>query len=329
MNGLDVYSVRPHHKAEAETEIRLCDAEWRKAGAISVSASQLEQAHRRAQQLQSDMDDAVVRSRPSRDLQYYRLVHLFARTGVRRIGKMAFVGLTAAVAWAVSLFLFVFVSPTFLSDLLRSLIPTLCAALMAITAAIGFWPDKVKSQAFHALNSDWLARKKRVESLRPVLQQAWNGYEALRGHAALFDRLEKAWQRLGQVNALLASAKYRLVHMDWRALRGVPFESFLSEVFDMLGYAVQTTKASGDQGVDLIAAGKGRRIAVQAKGYEGHVGNHAIMEVYTGMKIYQCETCVVITNSSFTRAATDCAQGVRCLLIDGSRIPDLIEGRIL
>ena len=116
--------------------------------------------------------------------------------------------------------------------------------------------------------------------------------------------------------------------MDWRSLRGVDFEQFLSRAFEMLGYRVEMTKASGDQGADLIVTGKGARVAVQTKGYADSVGNHSVMEVVAGMNFYQCTSCVVITNSHSPRPRDNLAQANGCRLIDGARIPDLIEGRI-
>jgi hypothetical protein len=50
--------------------------------------------------------------------------------------------------------------------------------------------------------------------------------------------------------------------------------------------------------------------------------------VFTGMVFYRCTECVVITNSSFTRSAMAAANGVGCRLVDGAKIPSLIDGRI-
>lgn len=139
---------------------------------------------------------------------------------------------------------------------------------------------------------------------------------------------ERAVDRHRRLEQLLADERYRLQTMDWRALRGIPFEEFLARVFRLLGYEVELTKASGDQGVDLIARGKGRRIAIQSKGYGDSVGNKAVQEAFAGQAYYQCHECVVVTNSQFTSGAIDLAAKVGCELIDGTRIRDLIDGRI-
>src|SRR5262249_54090334 len=135
-------------------------------------------------------------------------------------------------------------------------------------------------------------------------------------------------QHRKEVADILASVKYQLLHTNWRDMRGTPFEDFLGRVFESLGYRVQFTKASGDQGADLLLTGKGIRAAIQTKGYKDRVGNHAVQEIVAAMAFYQCTSCAVITNSQFTSGAIDLAQANGCRLIDGSQIPDLIEGRI-
>jgi len=121
----------------------------------------------------------------------------------------------------------------------------------------------------------------------------------------------------------------RLRSTDWRVLQAIPFENFLAEVFLEWGYEVETTKASGDQGVDLIISKDGIRIAIQAKGYlSSTVGNDAVQQAHTGMTIYRCHRCAVITNSTFTASARQAAAAVGCVLIDGESIPLLIDGQL-
>jgi hypothetical protein len=121
----------------------------------------------------------------------------------------------------------------------------------------------------------------------------------------------------------------RLRLTDWRMLQSIPFENFLVEVFLEWGYEVETTKTSGDQGVDLIVTKNGIRTAIQAKGYlSSTVGNEAVQQAYTGMAIYKCHRCAVITNSRFTASAQQAAAKVGCLLINGESIPLLINGHL-
>ncbi len=97
----------------------------------------------------------------------------------------------------------------------------------------------------------------------------------------------------------------------------------------MLGFSVTKTKASGDQGVDLILERQDQRIAVQAKGYKKPVGNKAVQEVLGGMIYYKCKVCMVVANNIFTPNARDLAEHTGCRLIDVTQIPDLIDGQLL
>ena len=121
----------------------------------------------------------------------------------------------------------------------------------------------------------------------------------------------------------------RLYSRPWRALRASEFESYLAEVLTSHGYDVQETGQSGDQGVDLIAAKQGWRIAIQAKGYSGSVGNAAVQEAYAGMAHYGCHCCAVVTNSYYTSGAVSLAQSTRCLLIHEDNFKDFVFGRIV
>jgi HJR/Mrr/RecB family endonuclease len=121
----------------------------------------------------------------------------------------------------------------------------------------------------------------------------------------------------------------RLRSTDWKVLQAIPFENFLEQVFLEWGYGVETTKTSGDQGVDLIVSKDGIMTAIQAKGYlSSTVGNDAVQQAHTGKTIYRCQRCAVITNSTFTSSARQAADAVGCLLIDGEKIPLLIEGQL-
>lgn len=127
------------------------------------------------------------------------------------------------------------------------------------------------------------------------------------------------------------SAEYRreqLARRNWKALRSVDFEMFLEEVFRELGYTVELTKITGDQGADLIVSKGGCRIAIQVKGYVSSVSNGAVQEALAGKVYYGCDGSAVITNSRFTPSASDLAAKAGCVLIGEDELPALIRGRI-
>jgi hypothetical protein len=174
----------------------------------------------------------------------------------------------------------------------------------------------------------WLSTRERLyhekaDQLSSLVDAAQSQVQATR------DAYEDAVQIHQRLQAIAQSRMHQLLSYDWRTLRGIPFEDFLQQVFEHLGYLVERTKASGDQGVDLILGRNGVRIAVQAKGYAESVGNGAVQEVHAGMAFYRCNRCAVVTNSEFTSSASDLAGRVGCSLIAGSQIPDLIHGNVM
>jgi len=140
-------------------------------------------------------------------------------------------------------------------------------------------------------------------------------------------RINKLREERQELIDLIQSKRYQLSMANWRDLRGPEFELFLTEVFEYLGYHVVGTKVSGDQGIDLIATKNDKKIGIQAKGYADSVGNHAVMEAHAGMAYYQCNVCIVITNSEFTRHAKDLATKIGCWLISKNEMIDLIHGK--
>lgn len=115
---------------------------------------------------------------------------------------------------------------------------------------------------------------------------------------------------------------------DWTSMSGRQFEDFLKELFEARGYSVLMTKASGDYGGDLIISRTDAKICVQAKRWTNAVGTAAIQEAHTAMTHYRCDVAAVVTTATFTRQARELALSVRCKLIDGSQLIQLIDGRV-
>lgn len=95
---------------------------------------------------------------------------------------------------------------------------------------------------------------------------------------------------------------------DIDLMSGVEFEYFISTLFDNMGYFTSITKASGDQGIDIIATKDGRKIGIQAKCYSGVVSNKAVQEVVAAKQYYKADKIMVVTNSKFTKSAIELAK---------------------
>ena len=97
---------------------------------------------------------------------------------------------------------------------------------------------------------------------------------------------------------------------DVDRMSGPEFERWLATLFRELGWRVETTKASGDYGADLILTDARSRIAVQAKRYGpgSSVGISAVQEVLGAVRYYNAHRGMVVTNSTYTEAAAKLAK---------------------
>ncbi len=79
---------------------------------------------------------------------------------------------------------------------------------------------------------------------------------------------------------------------------------------------VSVTKASNDYGVDIICYKHRKKYAVQCKYYSKPVGVHAVQEVVGGMRYYDCDRGMVVTNNTYTRQAVELADRNDVILVD-------------
>ncbi|RMG07212.1 MAG: restriction endonuclease [Cyanobacteria bacterium J055] len=107
-------------------------------------------------------------------------------------------------------------------------------------------------------------------------------------------------------------------------MSGEQFEEFLAECFQRLGYTANTTPKTNDFGADLILIKDGRKTVVQAKRYQGKVGNSAVQEVVAAVRYYEANNAIVATNSQFTPNARELARANNVQLWEREQLIDLI-----
>lgn len=109
-------------------------------------------------------------------------------------------------------------------------------------------------------------------------------------------------------------------------MSGIEFQTYIAKVLRENGYEdVRGTPATGDQGADLIAKKDGKTIIIQAKRYQGSVGNKSIQEVIAAVSFYDGDEGWVVTNSTFTPSAKALAQKSNTKLIDGELLIKIEE----
>ena len=84
---------------------------------------------------------------------------------------------------------------------------------------------------------------------------------------------------------------------------GHAFEEWVAGRLEAQGWRAHVTAGSGDQGIDIIARRKGRKIGIQCKRYDGAVGNKAVQEAFSGRAYHRVDTAVVITTGHYTESA--------------------------
>ncbi len=109
---------------------------------------------------------------------------------------------------------------------------------------------------------------------------------------------------------------------DVDLMGGHEFENFVSLMFSKLGYSTIVTKASGDQGIDVIAEKNGKKIGIQAKCYSSAVTNSAIQEVVAGVNHYNLDKAIVVTNNYFTKSAQELAESNNVVLWDRNMLKE-------
>ena len=112
-----------------------------------------------------------------------------------------------------------------------------------------------------------------------------------------------------------AVAEMRDTTKDLQDVTPLGFEVLCLEKLKELGWDARTTKASGDQGADIIATHCDETLVVQCKLYGRPVGNKAVQEVAAARDHYRADYAAVVTNASFTRAAQDLAASTGVKLV--------------
>ena len=111
-------------------------------------------------------------------------------------------------------------------------------------------------------------------------------------------------------------------------LSGVEFERVCKRLLESMGFTVETTKASGDGGIDLIGYNtqpllSGKYI-IQCKRYAGSVGEPIIRDLYGVVTSERANKGILITTGYFTKSAIAFAENKPIELMDGAQLKKLI-----
>lgn len=101
------------------------------------------------------------------------------------------------------------------------------------------------------------------------------------------------------------------------------FEHLCKDMLIASGWIARVTKASGDQGVDIIAEKESIKMVVQCKYYKNPVGNKAVQEIFSAKQHELADYAVVVTNSKYTKSAQELSQTCDVLLLHYSQLAEI------
>ena len=106
-------------------------------------------------------------------------------------------------------------------------------------------------------------------------------------------------------------------------MSGSDYEEYCSNILSNAGWKVSITKASNDQGVDIVAEIENLKYCIQCKRYSNPVGNKAVQEVYAGKDHYGGTHSVLVSNAGFTKSAKELAKSLGVILISDIELDKL------
>ena len=111
------------------------------------------------------------------------------------------------------------------------------------------------------------------------------------------------------------------------SMTAIAFKEFTVSLFREMGYAVEITSGTGDNGIDLLLRKNNQLSAVQCKRWSVPVGEAVVRDFYIALMSSGAQSGYVVTTSTFTSHAYSFAQGKPIQLVDLEALVDLATRR--
>ena len=108
----------------------------------------------------------------------------------------------------------------------------------------------------------------------------------------------------------------------------IEFEEIVGKCFRMMGYFVEHTPKSHDEGIDLKITKNGKLAVVQCKRYNGSVGQPILRDLYGSMMHNRANEAYLVTTGKMTQAAKTWATGKPITLIAGTDLVEWIQSLV-
>lgn len=125
-----------------------------------------------------------------------------------------------------------------------------------------------------------------------------------------------------------STSKIKSSKFDINSLDGHQFEALIEELVKKMGFTVEERKLTVDGGIDILAHSfeplyEGKYI-IQCKRYSQKVSESPVRDLYGVVHSRNANKGILITNSTFTKAAIDFASDKQLELLDGSKLLRLL-----
>lgn len=148
-----------------------------------------------------------------------------------------------------------------------------------------------------------------------LVQEVWKQDVPFERASEIIEEERERLAAYKQISVSESSRAARYMDLtDLQLLSGHEFEHVLAEILCRVEGDATVTRASGDQGVDVVWFRDDVTVGIQAKAYNNSnpVGNSAVQEIFTGSVVLQSEfsidTAAVVTTSRYTKGAKQAAQ---------------------
>jgi restriction system protein len=112
---------------------------------------------------------------------------------------------------------------------------------------------------------------------------------------------------------------------DFLPADGASYERYCHQLLIKHGWTASLTKATGDQGVDILGSYEGRLVVFQCKNYAKPIGNKAVQEVSAGRLHHRASAAVIVCTADYTSGARQLAATNNVILIHHSELGELSE----
>ena len=199
--------------------------------------------------------------------------------------------------------------------------------LVAFSAGFGgFCASGAVLMILRSIFNAMIARSHKARMARSNIPNKIKLYQdAQNAHQIAIYEAERARHKAEKARLEAEKVRRRRVRQHWMSLSGLQFEDELASVYRQLGYLVESTPKSGDQGIDLVLKKNGKTTIVQCKRHKQAVGPAIARELYGSLIASRANEAILACTAGFTTRATEFVQGKPIVLMSATELVSLAE----